>query len=410
MLDANNIAEQNQRRTGSLALSVVWGYAFAGVLLAFLFLILIPDSDGPSPWDPEAFRKGLLEIFANFRILDDMADLRIVKVADIGDGLIVADLDLLQVSSRKFGWAPFYLAVAGLTGALFLRASRLRLLAAHAGIPPTVRGQLTAFFFGRGVNLWFPFGAGELATTEALVEGGADPETAVTAVFHNRVHEILAINTILLLGFFYLGWEGGAGALFWSIVLLAAVVSLTRPMGTPQARAFGIGPVRNIWAAFNGPALLDASRVILQTPRFAFSLWLLSCAALGLEILAYWCIKQAFSSPMDDYVLMKNLPFIHFAIAVTVAALTRIIPYTFASLGVYELSSTLMFRVFGQGYLTGATVSLLDSMLLNSVTLLLFVAVLFARGCPSVLETWRKFFEQSVRRNQDLAAASSAEL
>ncbi|MBI3694750.1 MAG: flippase-like domain-containing protein [Acidobacteria bacterium] len=409
MPEANRDAESNSRRqAGSLAVSVVWGYAFAGVLLAFLFLILIPNADGPSPWDPEAFRKGLLEMFANFRILDDLADLRIVKVADVGDGLIIADLHLLGVSNRKFGWAPFYLAVGGLFSALLLRALRLRLLASHFGIPASTRGQLAGFFFGRGVNLFFPFGAGELATVETLVEGGAAPGAAASAVFHNRVFEIQAINTFLLLGFVYLGWEGGAGALFWSIALVAAVVSLTRPLGAPVPPSFGFGPLRNVWTAFNGRGLLEATLAILRTPRFAFGVWLLSCAAMGLEIVGYWCMKQAFSSPLDDYVLMKNLPFLHFAIVIPIAALTRIIPYTFASLGVYELSSTLMFRVFGQGYLTGATVSLLDSLLLNSVTLILFVISLFASRCPSVLETWRKFFEQSVARDH-LAAAEGSE-
>jgi len=179
-------------------------------------------------------------------------------------------------------------------------------------------------------------------------------------------------------------------------------------MGSPESSSFAIGPLRGVWTAFNGRALVDATLASLRTPRFAFAIWLLSCAALGLEILGYWCIKQAFSSPMDDYVLMKNLPFAHFAVAVSVAALTRIIPYTFASLGVYELSSTMMFRVFGQGYLAGATVSLLDSLLLNSITLILFVVVLFASRCPSVLDTWRKFFNQSSAANEEPAQAGGS--
>lgn len=397
-------------QNGNLFVSVVWGYIFSFVLLGFLVFILIPDADGPSPWDPAAFRSGVLEMAANFRILDDLADLRIVKIADIGDGLIVADLDLLKVSNRAFGWAPFYLAVAGLFSALLLRAFRLRLLATHFGVPGATRGVLASFFYGRGMNLFFPFGAGELATVETLVEGGAERAEASAAVFHNRVFELLGINTFLLLGFFYLGWEGGAGALFWSIVLVVAVVSLTRPLGGSQDADVGFGPFRNVWRAFQGRALLEATLASLRTPRFAFSIWLLSCSALAMEILAYWCVKQAFSSPMDDYVLMKNLPFVHFAVAIAVAALTRIIPYTFASLGLYELSSAMMFRVFGQGYLTGATVSFLDSLLLNGVTLILFVITLFAFRCPSLLDTWQKFFRQPEAGDQGPAAMRGADL
>ena len=89
-----------------LGLSVVWSYVFAILLVAFIFLILVPDADGPSPWDAQAFQSGMLELFANFRILDDMADLGIVKVADVGDGWLanfrilddMADLGIVKVA------------------------------------------------------------------------------------------------------------------------------------------------------------------------------------------------------------------------------------------------------------------------------------------------------------------------
>ncbi len=91
-----------------LGFSVFWSYAFALLLLVFLFVILVPDADGPSPWDARAFRSGMLELFANFRFLDELADLSVVKVADVGDGFFTVDLDLISVSDRRFGWAPFY--------------------------------------------------------------------------------------------------------------------------------------------------------------------------------------------------------------------------------------------------------------------------------------------------------------
>src|SRR5215471_6975648 len=96
---------------GPLGISVAWGYGFAILLIIFIITILVPDADGPSPWDPVAFKKGMVEMIANFRILDELADLSIVKVADVGEGILIVDLDQLKVSERKFGYAPFYMAL-----------------------------------------------------------------------------------------------------------------------------------------------------------------------------------------------------------------------------------------------------------------------------------------------------------
>ena len=378
-----------------LVVSVVWSYAFALLLMLFIFLILVPDADGPSPWDGEAFRSGMLEMFANFRLLDELADLSIVKVADVGEGFLNVELDLIAVSDRSFGWAPFYLAVLLVSLSLLLRGIRQRFLARHLGVLPSVGRQMSSYFFGRGLNLFFPFGPGELGTSQSLIDGGASPEVAANVVFHNRVFELLAIHLVLLGGFIYLGWEGAVVPVFWTLLLVTAIVSLTRPLGRADSDGGRFNLPAHIWSAFNGRALVSASGQLLRTPGFMLSLTLLSVVTLGLEIVGYWCLKQAFSSPMDDYVLMKDLGFVHFMIAIAVANIVRVLPYTFASVGVYELVSVAMFCVFDEGFLAGATVSLLDSVLLNGVTLIGFVMVLCLVKCPGVFDTWRAFFDQS---------------
>src|SRR5687768_1035198 len=130
---------------GYLGISVAWGYAFAVLLIVFILTILVPDAEGPSPWDPVAFRKGMIEMIANFRILDELADLSVVKVADVGEGWLVVDLDQIGISNRRFGSAPFYVALVAAVLCLFCRAVRLRLLTRDLGIPSSVRGQLAAF-------------------------------------------------------------------------------------------------------------------------------------------------------------------------------------------------------------------------------------------------------------------------
>ena len=390
----------NQRESGGpLAVSVAWGYAFAFVLLLFILMILVPDADGPSPWDPQAFSSGMLELIANFRLLDEMADLSIVKVADVGTGFLTVNLDLIEVSQRRFGWAPFYLSILFVITALLVRGIRHRLLASHFGVGPSVRGILRSFYFGRGVDLFFPYGPGEMATSKALVEAGASEETAGKVVFHNRLFEMTAVCTILIAGFIYLGWGGVLEALVWGVIITIAVISLTRPLGwqTEGARRGGI--VYNTWTAIRGPQLVSGLQGMLGTPKFFIGTLALSITALAAEILAFWCIKQAFSSPMDAYMLMKDLTFVPFAIAVAVASLARVVPYTFASLGIYELVLVLMFRVFDQGYLSGATVAFLDSLLINGAWLLFMVLSLWRGDLPSILDTWREYFDSSVEQN-----------
>ena len=170
---------------------------------------------------------------------------------------------------------------------------------------------------------------------------------------------------------------------------------MTRPFGYGSVRGGRFNVFARLWAAFNGRALTAAVRELLDAPSFLCGLTALSVIALGVEIVGYWCIKQAFSSPMDDYVLMKDLPFVPFAIVIAVANMARVLPYTFASVGIYEIVSVAMFRVFDQGFLGGTTVSLLDATLVNLLTLTAFVGVLWLGRCPSVFESWRAFFSHS---------------
>lgn len=387
-------------RPGSLNASVGWGYAFAFILILFIFLILLPEAEGPSPWDAVAFQKGILEMFANFRFLDELADLSIVKVADVGEGLLKVDLDLVSVSNRKFGWAPFFIAILFVSIALFLRGIRQRFLASHFGIPSSTKGQVSSYFFGRGINLFFPFGPGDLGTAQTLTQSGASEKAASHVVYYNRVFEVIGITTILLGGFIYLGWEGAVDPFLWTVLIFAAVVTLTRPLGPNNRETSKFNIPARIWDAFNGKALVQAIRDIRKKPQLLYGLGFLSAVTLLIEIIGYWSIKQAFSSPMDDYILMKDMIFVHFAIVIAVANIARIIPYTFASFGIYEIVSVFMFRVLGEGYLNATTVTLLDSLLINSLTFIFFLLSLSLSKCPSILETWRNFYQQSLARAQ----------
>ncbi len=400
--------QEKRAANAPLGVSVAWGYIFGFLLMIFLFVVLLPEAEGPSPWDPIAFRKAILGLFANFRILDELADMGIVRLADVGSGMLDVDAGPLAVSNRSFGWAPFYFAVAFVSLSLFLRGLRQRLLASHFGFPHPGKGQIASYFFGRGMNLFFPFGPGDLAVARSLDGGDGTSEAATNVVFHNRMFELLGLLIPLFLGLIYVGWGGAITAGIWTVFLVAATVSLTHPLGWSTAEYSKWNIFHQVWAAFNGRAVVKALSKLLSNPGFLIGVLLLSVAAVMVEALGYWYIKQAFSSPLEDLVLMKDMPFAQFSIVVGVAGITRIIPYTFASFGVYEFVSVIMFWVFGQGFLSGTSVTILESVLLNTVTFVFFVVATRVNASPSILETWRMFFRRSAlaARAPDAALAT----
>lgn len=388
-------------RPRSLTGSIIWGYGFGFLLMLFVVLILVPEAGGPSPWDPVAFRSAILELAANLKILDELADLGLVRVADVGTGLLNVDLDLLAVSNRQFGVAPFYLALAFMALSLALRGFRQRLLATHFGFAATQPGLFTSYFLGRGMNLFFPFGPGELAVARALDGREGTTDAAGAVAFHNRAFELLAILVVMLVGMGVMGWGGAVTAVLWTMFLMGAVVSLTRPLGwvgtEGESRRRWNFPAR-IWDAFHGPGLTRALLGLRSAPGLLGGMLVVSLVALSLEILSYWLIKQAFSSPLDDYVLMKDITLLQFTVVTAGAAMTRIVPYTFASFGIYEAISVIMFWVVGQGFLAGLTVTLLDVLLHNIITLAFFIIAMRLTPFPSLLDTWRLFVRQSALR------------
>jgi hypothetical protein len=385
----------NERPAPPLAISVAWGYALAFLLMAFLFLVLLPEPEGPSPWDARAFQAAILELAANFRLLDELADMGFVRVADVGTGFLTVDLDLIGISNRSFGWAPFVLAIGLVSLALLLRGLRQRLLANHFGLPHGARGQTSSYFFGRGMNLFFPFGPGDLATARVLDASGAEG-AGEEVVFHNRVFDLVGILAVLVTTLVLLGWGGAITTVAWTLFLVMATVSLTRPLGWTEGS--GGGPLRGLLAAFNAPALSSALSRMAATPGLLLGLALMSAATVFIEVLGFWSLKQAFSSPLDAYVIMKDLSFLRFTAVIAAAGITRIIPYTFASLGIFELVTVVLFRVHGESYLTATTVALLDSALLNGLTLVFFVLATLTLRMPSVLETWQMFYRDSLAR------------
>ncbi len=265
---------------------------------SFIFTILVPDADGPSPWDPSAFRKGMMEMIANFRILDELADLGIVKVADVGEGWLIVDLDPIGVSNRTFGCGASPGAPLRRRLCLLSRACACDCLPGARAFPrPVTPGSSPHSSTAVGSTCSSRSGRANSGTIRTLTDSGAPRPTAAAArVLQPRVRDSGDSPRSLVGGFIYLGWGGAVGAFLWTVVLVAGVVSLTRPLGRaarhrPRLIRFAhldsASTARDRWRRL--ACCCDTPGLLRRGSRCC-RLWHSDSRSL-----AFWSIKQAFS-------------------------------------------------------------------------------------------------------------------
>ena len=341
-----NAERQNERRPATaapLGLSVFWAYLLGAALVAIPIFFLVPDPIG---------------ILANLRVVDELADMGLVRDMDVGTGFIDGVPQVIHHSKRPLAWNLITLSFVSIVIAYLTRGIRQRLLANHLGIPSSVSSQISSYFFGRGLNVVFPFGPGELGTTQQLVRNGADPERSTATVFYTRVFELSGVVVFLVIGLGLSGWGGSLVPFLLSAVVVAGLTWTTRPMGrgTDGGRSFAGA----LWDAVNGKRIVQAMREMSSAPSSSLGLVGLSAAALGFELAGLYLLKQGFST--REFLLLKDLPLSGLVMAIAVASLARIVPFTPGGMGFYELSMVAVFLAYGEDVTAGTTVAVLDGL------------------------------------------------
>jgi uncharacterized membrane protein YbhN (UPF0104 family) len=361
-------------------ISVAWGYALGALLIIVPVFFVVENP---------------MSVLANLRIVDELADIGIVRDVDVGYGFIDGVPEVIAHSQRPLVWNLLILSFLSILAAYVLRAVRQQLTASYVGVPARVANQFTSFFYGRGLNLLFPFGPGELGMAQRLVAGGADEAAATTTIFYSRVFEIFGTVVFLLVGLVLSGWSGGLLPFLISIGVVVGLTLITRPMGGDVGgRKLGT----SLWLSLNGPPIIAALRSVSSRLSVLAGLTALALLALVLEVAGLYLLKQAFST--REFHLLADLPLSAFVMAIAVANFARIIPITPGGAGFYELSMVAVFLAYGGDSHAGTTVAILDGVATNLVMLALFLMTLaWRQGRPAILDTWRSFAELSRARH-----------
>lgn len=363
-----------------LGLSVVWGYLVGICLVAIPVLVVVEDP---------------IAVLANLRIVDELADVGIVRDVDVGTGFIDGVPEVLAHSRRPISWNLLWLASLAVAGAYLARALRQRLVLQRLGVSSSVPGQLTSSLWGRGLNVLFPFGPGDFGTARRLVRAGTAPARAIAGVFRIRVLELSGIAVLLAVALALAGWGGTLVAALTSVLVVVGLTLTIRPMGDPVGT--GEPFPRALWKALHGQRVIADVREMAQETSAFVGLVALSAGALTLEIAGLYLLKQSFST--REFHLLADLPLSGLIMAVAVANLARVVPFTPGGAGFYELSMVAVFLAYGQDATAATTVAVLDGLVTNLVALALFVPTLAGRHGAGVLDAWRGFFRLSERRS-----------
>ncbi len=363
------LSPDRERPSGLLSTSVGWGYLFALLLALVPPIFIIGD-----PWGVATD----LRVFDEFWVLS---------------GGVIGDGDYFT-SARPFGWVPFFMGVIAIVIAYRMRAGRQVMVGKHLGIPEGVKNQVHSFFYGRGMNVLFPYGPADFVTAKALVKNGADHTAAIGTAYYFRVFEIVAILSFLGIGLIMSGWEGVGLPFLYCVGLFFFVCIAIRPLGRFQ----GYGWLTTLGVA----SAFKALRTIGSDAGLATRLYLISLGAIGLELLGLFFLKSALSiGDMGDgseYIMLDGVPFVGLVVALAVASLARIIPFTPGGMGVFELSMALTLTLFGADGTQAVATAMFDGFITNVILLFGLLFAVRSGGMPGILESWKAYFRHSVAR------------
>lgn len=378
--DVSQVATPRQR--APLGVSVFLAYIAAFCLVVGPVLLLVENP---------------ISVLANLRVMDELADMGIVRDVDVGIGFIDGVPEVLAHSRRPISSNLLGLAFLCIVGGYALRALRQQLLARRNGVGAAVPHQTTSYFWARGLNVLLPFGPGDFATARRWVASGADATAVVHTLFDARLLELCGIGVLFALALMLSGWAGVLGPYALSVVVLVGLTWTVRPLGPRSAGG------TSVWEGLHGSRVVERLAVLSRVPTVLAGLVGLSVAALGLELAGLYLLKQSFST--REFMMLSDLPFAGLMMALGVASLARVVPVTPGGAGFYELSMVAVFLAYGEDPIIGTTVAVLDGIFTNLVALLLLVPTLTAgaRGA-GIVAAWQQFMDFSRSRVADQPA------
>lgn len=330
-------------RTGNLIGSFTLSYLVGALLLLSL-----------------VYFAGAWEVLANSRFLDFLIRVGVVKYHDKNTGFVegVIDSKFYFQSQLPLDWLLVFVAAC-----IFLLFWGIKTLQFHGiarfyGIKGSLGQHGRAYLYGLGINRFFPFGVGDVATVAALNGQGNSRERGTAVVFAGELFIVFEIAVFAFIGLLLMGWTPWLAQVFWSLVILGILFLWMR-----SSRRTSTVVSRGTWLHEAGGVV----RSFAREPRVLAQLCILSLLAFALEDIAAYVIANAFGIGVNFSVLLMG---------VVGSYVARLIPLTPGGIGQFEWGFAAALYVGGVGAPEAATIAILDNVIRYAAGTLILGSVL----------------------------------
>lgn len=330
-------------RTGDLIGSFTLSYLVGALLLLSL-----------------VYFAGVWEVLANSRFLDFLIRVGVVKYHDKNTGFVegVIDSKFYFQSQLPLDWLLVFVAAG-----IFLLFWGIKTLQFHGiarfyGIKGSLGQHGRAYLYGLGINRFFPFGLGDVATVAALTGQGNSRERGTAVVFAGELFIVFEIAVFAFIGLLLMGWTPWLAQVFWSLVILGILYLWLR-----RSRRTDTTVSRGTWLREAGGVV----RSFTSEPRLLAQLCILSLLAFALEDIAAYVIANAFGIGVSFSVLLMG---------VVGSYVARLIPLTPGGIGQFEWGFAAALYVGGVGAPEAATIAILDNVIRYAAGTLILGSVL----------------------------------
>ncbi len=324
---ANPLAGEGigRSRTGDLVGSFALSY-LVGILLLVALIYFA------NPW----------EVLANSRFLDFLIRVGIVKYHDKQIGFVegVADQKYYVKSQLPVDWLLVVIAATLFIVFWFVKALEFHGTARFFGVKGSFGQHVRAYLYGLGLNRFFAYGLGDVATVETLRGQGQDEDRATAVVFTGKLLVLFQIGVFGLIGLLTRGWTPWLAQVFWATVLVVVLALWLR----------GTGGMRQSVRIADALAIV---RSLATVPHVLVKLCSLALLAFLLEDIVVYVLANAFGLGIEFHVVIMGL---------VGGYVARLVPLTPGGVGQFEWGFSMALWLGGVGIENAVTVAILDNL------------------------------------------------
>lgn len=305
---------------------------------------------------------GVFKVLANTRLLSPLVSAGVIKYNDLDIGFIegVGDLKNYLMSQSAVDWSLVLFCFIAYGVYFSLKSLQFHIIAKINGLKGGFGNSAVAYFYGLGLNRFFPFAFGDAASVSALVGNKEDEEKS--SVTLSIVDKFMSFEIIffLFISLLLSGWSMTLIQIFPALLFFALCKYLMRPFLNQSSALCRQGQWQDL-------------KNLLSNPKVLFFLCAISIVSFFIDDIVPYVISQAFT----EYPVIMNVPFLVIQGGVVAGYIAQRIPITPSGIGQYEVGFGTALYVAGVGMPEAVSIAILDGLLRNSTAVLMFLFVKF---------------------------------